>query len=209
MSKYARTLLALVGATIVLSALVSGASAGRLSTSSRNIRATWSSLEFIEPLGTTVRCPLTLEGSLHSSTIAKVLGALIGHISRGTINDAVCSGGRFTILQASLPWHVRYNGFVGTLPNITALKTSVIGMSYRSATPAGICLFTSTAAQPLQLDFSRSTVTRALTAATVGGPMTSNEGCGPFGTRITLTLGGTSNVPTVLGGAAAITITLI
>src|SRR5215207_6699629 len=177
MSKYTKTLLALVGATVMLSALVAGASANRLSSTSRNIRATWASMEFIEPLNSTVRCPVTLEGSLHSGIITKTPGALIGHISRGTVATSSCSGGTASILQANLPWHVRYSGFAGTLPNITVMRTTVIGASFRVAGPFGTCLFTSSAAQPTTGDFNRAVVGGALTSVNVGGEITSNEGC--------------------------------
>ena len=209
MSKYARTLLALVAATVLLSALVSSASAGRLSTTSRNVRATWASMEFIEPLGTTVRCPVTLEGSFHSATMAKVVDALVGHISRATLNNAVCSGGTGTILQASLPWHIRYVGFMGTLPNITALRTVAIGMGFRAAGSFGNCLFLTTTLQPSTGQLNRNATTRSLTSVTAGGTITSSENCGPFGERITARLGGTSTSLTVLGSTTLITVTLI
>jgi hypothetical protein len=210
MAKYARTLLAVVGATVMLSALVSSASAGRLSTTSRNVRATWSSMEFVEPVfGASVRCPVTLEGSFHSATMAKVVEALVGFISRGTINNSLCAGGRGTILQASLPWHIRYVGFQGTLPNITVLRTVALGMGFRVDGAFGSCLFLTTVLQPSTGSLNRSVVTRSLTSVDAGGEITSSEACGPFGSRVTGRLSGRSTSLTVLGAATAITITLI
>lgn|SRR5829696_3083775 len=207
MRKYVKTLQALVATTIVLSALVGTASANRRSTSSRNIRATWTALEFIDAFGTTVRCPLTLEGSLHSAVITKTLGALIGHITRGTINSAGCAAGGFTILQANLPWHVRYNGFQGTLPNITAVRTTVINMAFRLQSPSGTCLFLTTATQPLSMQLNRA-AGGGLTSAVLSGTITSSEAC-VFGARTNISLAGTSATLTQLGLAGGITVTLI
>jgi hypothetical protein len=50
-------------------------------------------------------CRLTLEGSLHARTIAKVAGALLGYITRFATGQ--CTQGT-TILTETLPWHVRY-----------------------------------------------------------------------------------------------------
>jgi hypothetical protein len=208
MSKYTKTLLALVGATVMLGALVGSASAGRLSTTSRNIRATWSGMRFVEPaFGASVICPVTLEGSLHSAVIAKVDQALIGHISRATLNNGSCSGGRATILQASLPWHVHYNGFTGTLPNITALRTLIDGAAFR-VDGAFTCLFLTEHGRPAIGTFNRNTGTRALSNVDVSGEITSVEGCA-FGSRPTGILSGRSTSLTQLGATGGITVTLI
>lgn len=210
MLKYPKTLLALVGTAIVLGALVGSASAGRLSTSTRNIRVTWPSVEFIEPVfGYTNRCPITFEGSLHSATVAKSIGALIGHMSRATVNNNACSAVRATILQASLPWHVHYGGFLGSLPSISSVIMRVIAFEFRADGWWGDCLFTTTEAQAATLNYNRTTATGAVASVTMGGSITSSEGCEPFGERINIRLGGTSGAPTVLGGTAAITVTLI
>src|SRR4029077_8994433 len=82
------------------------------------INARWSSLEFRGTL--TVRCPVTLEGSLHSRTIPKIVRVLlIGAVSRVLIKNESCTGGTASVLR--LPWHITYEGFRGTLPNITAV----------------------------------------------------------------------------------------
>jgi hypothetical protein len=208
MWKQAKTLLVLAAVTVMLGALVGGASAGRLSTSSRNIRATWASMEFgLTPLGPGVRCPVTFEGSLHSAAIAKVIGALVGHLSRATVNNAACTGGRVTILQASLPWHVHYDGFQGTLPNIAVVRTWIDGMAYEVTFGEG-CLFVTSQTQPLGMDLNRSTATRALTSASLHGQIASANGC-VFGSRPTLAVEGTSASLTQLGGTGAISVTLI
>src|SRR5690242_2745255 len=104
-------------AAFVLSSAVGTASARNLSVSQESIRATWTSLEFEGNIGIPERCQLTLEGSFHSRTVAKSLGALIGVITRGAL---ICTNGRDTVSR--LPWHVTYEGFTGELPAIRTIR---------------------------------------------------------------------------------------
>jgi hypothetical protein len=111
-------------AALVLSLATGSASAGRLSFTNSRIRATWSELQILrEGSGILQKCAVTLEGSFHSSTIRKVVRALIGYISRGTTTER-CNDNRssMTILQEQLPWHVTYEGFTGMLPTIRTVK---------------------------------------------------------------------------------------
>jgi hypothetical protein len=207
MSKYTRTLLALIGATVLLSALTSAASANRLSITNQNIRSTWTNMEFLEPLGQRVICSVTLEGSMHSATISKVAGALIGYITRGTLTNP-CVGGNATILQATLPWHVRYLSFEGVLPNITRFVVNVIGSQFRVRGNFGTCLFTSTTTQPTVGTFPVG-AGGLLRESNVSGTITSGEACGPFGERITGQLIGNAGTITLLGNTTTISIRLI
>lgn len=134
MLKYSRTLLALVGATVAMGALVATASANRLALNSTSIRATWTSMTFTA-LEITVRCRVTLEGTQHSATITKSAGALIGYITGATVDEANCTGGRARANTETLPWHVTYESFTGTLPNIEAISTRVAGGTFEINTP--------------------------------------------------------------------------
>lgn len=124
-----RLLVGAVGA-LVLATAVGSASANRFSFSNRSFRSVWSSVSF-EAGGTTVRCPVTFEGSFHSATLQKVVGALVGFISRATAATGSCTGGRVTVQQETLPWHLTYTGFEGTLPNITHVNTNMANATYR------------------------------------------------------------------------------
>jgi hypothetical protein len=106
-------------AALLLAAAIGTASARNLSVSNQSFRVTWSRLDFEGRLGIPTQCQVTLEGSFHSRTIAKVLRALIGAITRAAVKTESCTGGRATI--SGTPWHVTYQGFTGTLPNITAI----------------------------------------------------------------------------------------
>lgn len=124
-------------AALLLSAAVSTASATRLSVSNQNIRATWARLEFASSL-VTIRCPVTLEGSFHTRTIAKVARSLIGAITRVLIKRESCTNGEALPKAESLPWHVTYESFTGTLPNITAVNLLLSRFRFL-LTVSGLC----------------------------------------------------------------------
>jgi hypothetical protein len=118
-------------AAVLLAAVAANASARNLSTSEQSLRATWASVEFAGG-GATIRCRVTLEGSFHSRTIAKVRGALAGAISRAIIGHP-CTGGEawadngtesepLGTAPNKLPFHVTYESFQGSLPAIEALN---------------------------------------------------------------------------------------
>src|SRR5215213_6862405 len=85
MTRHALTALAV---TLLLACFVSSASAGRLSTSNQNIRVTWGALSF----GgfSIIRCPITIEGSFHTRSIAKVARSLIGLINAANVRQESC-----------------------------------------------------------------------------------------------------------------------
>ncbi len=198
--KYVKCLLAMALAAVALGALVGTASANRLSFSSSTLRGTWASTEFAGGFGT-VRCSMTIEGSLHSRSIVKTAGALIGYITRASIGP--CATGSATVLTATLPWHIRYSSFSGTLPNISRITANVIGMGLQIREPTlGItCLATSTAAEPVIIIIVRE-AGGIIVIIVWGGEIETS--CGLKGT-----LGGSSNAPTVLGATTRITVTLI
>jgi len=135
---------ACVCAAAVLITATATTTAGKLSLNTRTFRATWTNLEWVAKsfLGTeTVRCPVTMEGSFHSATIQKTRSALIGHVTKATSFSARCTGGTFSVLQETLPWHVTYESFAGNLPNISAVFLLLIGMSFRITSNSGLrCL---------------------------------------------------------------------
>jgi hypothetical protein len=174
--KICKLLLAIAGATVLLGALVSAASAGRLEFNSQAIMARWGSVNFNAPFGTT-RCQVTLEGSLHSRTMFKQIGSLIGFITRAIRGPCVI-GTSATILTETLPWHVRYSGFSGFLPEITSIIVHVIGASFRVREPGGItCLFRSAATQPAVMNFHRDTVTHNIIEASLNGTIRTGAEC--------------------------------
>jgi hypothetical protein len=153
-----KLLLTALTASLVFAVMVSSSSARRFALSNQLFRVTWSSLEFTgrEPFGGTlrIRCPVTLEGSFHSRTLSKVSGQLIGYVTRAALTRP-CNGGEAWILNGierptnTLPWHIRYDRFIGTLPAIERIRLQLINASFLVLIGGSIgCLFESTAARP-------------------------------------------------------------
>jgi hypothetical protein len=180
----------------VLAIATSAATASRLSLTSQTFTETFTRVAFEGGFGTT-ECALTLEGSLHSRTIARAAGSLVGYITRATLG--ACPRGSATILTASLPWHVRYASFNGTLPNITSINTSIVGMQFQIREPvfSVTCLAVGGVTQGGQ-----NVAAGAFTTAVLSGRSPTN--CGIEGT-----LSGTSTSLTVLGAATRISVALI
>lgn len=175
-----RRLAAVLCGLLALALLAAHASANRLSIGPvHGFRVASSSAEFLsgevieeeghrKSVEYVIRCPMTLEGSFHSSTIAKVSGALIGMVTRAAVAEARCatvvrtyeegvfeeapSEGRLQVLTATLPWHVRYLSFSGSLPAITEIGLSVVGAHLRIfGLPGGAaCLYVSSEASPMR-----------------------------------------------------------
>ena len=104
-------------ATALLAFGVGTATARNFSVSNQNIRATFHEIEFVAG-SVTNTCDVTLEGSLHARTIPKVLNSLIGYVTRVEVSNCRVVT---TVLTETLPWHVRFRGFSGNLPNISLL----------------------------------------------------------------------------------------
>jgi hypothetical protein len=139
------TKLALAGlaATLVMAFAVGSATANHLSASNHQFRMVWTAFTvFGEGGSPTVRCPLTLEGSFHERTIAKTLGHLVGYVSRAISGaGAACQGGSGTVLTATLPWHVTYEGFSGRLPAITSVRVLLRRVAFVMEVLSVLCLY--------------------------------------------------------------------
>jgi hypothetical protein len=204
-SKHINALAALIGATMLLAATAATASAGRLSSTSQTLRATWSEMTFrLE--GTTVTCPVTLEGSLHSRTIAKVAESLVGYVTRAVLGER-CSIATARALAETLPWHLRYESFAGALPNISGINARIVLMAFQlRATILGsvvTCLYRTSASSPATVRFTRNTASGTIISVTAGGTIDEPSRCP------SAVLGGTSTSVTQLGTTTVITVTLI
>jgi len=138
---------AALAATLLLAVVVGSASARSLSSTTSNIRATFASIEFATEAAT-VRCRVTLEGSFHTRTIAKVVRSLIGAVTRAIVAHP-CTGGEAWADNGTeaeplgtapnrLPFHLTYENFTGTLPNITSIGLLYSRFSFVIQC-AGIC----------------------------------------------------------------------
>jgi hypothetical protein len=213
MHRHLRLLLTSLAATAILAAAVSSASAQNLSISHQQIRVVWRSLELTNNVTSgTVKCPVTLEGSFHSSTIRKIRKALIGYITRAAVGTAAnCTGGRATINQETLPWHLTYLGFIGRLPNIEFLILLLVRASFIIAPNEGnVCRATTTVENPaagIATVGGGGAITALRADETFGIPLVN----GPGGVFCGLGTGRFSGVGTVsqLGNSNAISVRLI
>lgn len=142
--------LRLIGVTGALTVLTVGvASANRLSFSNRNITAVWNKLNFSDPTGEVVNieCDIVIDASMHSGTSTKLNSSLIGYVTRAPQPQS-CVGGTATIPQESLPWHIRYESFDGTLPRPSGLRLQGVQVSFRINVGFS-CLYRSTATEPV------------------------------------------------------------
>jgi hypothetical protein len=117
-------------ATLILCVTAAVSSANRgigIETGGRSVTLTSERLVF-ESGGVNVTCPVTLTATL-ASGLAKIEQVSPGEVTRATIGEASCTGGRATVLSGTLPWHVDYYAFTGTLPSISSVT---LGM-YRFA----------------------------------------------------------------------------
>jgi hypothetical protein len=129
-------LVGIMAAALLL--LATSASARNVSTSEQNVRATFTSLEFAA--GTTIRCRITLEGSFHARTIAKVVGSLMGAVTRAIVAHPCTNGEAWAdngteseplgTAPNRIPYHLTYESFTGTLPNVTAITGAISRFSF-------------------------------------------------------------------------------
>jgi hypothetical protein len=211
MRNRSKLLLAGLTAALAFGAFVSAAPAVRLALSGQQFRATWNKLQFQGFV--TIECHVTIEGSFHSRTISKVLEALVGYVSRVTVDSTNCTNGSARALTELLPWHIRYGGFTGTLPDITGINLRLVRGAFLVQV-AGIapakCLYESTAASPMKGVVNRITATRvaeSLRVEQAGIPFTSGTSsfsCGNSGR-----LEGATNSLTEGPGGPNITVELV
>ncbi|HZV72142.1 MAG TPA: hypothetical protein VFF79_00345 [Conexibacter sp.] len=218
--------LAGLAAALLLASSVTTASANHLSISNQGIRAVWRELTFnakptqlIQPGA--IRCPATLEGTFHSRTIAKVAGQLIGFITRAIVGHP-CVGmegkefffhnGTEAVLgepPTSLPWHMTYSGFTGTLPVLTGLIVNIVGIRMTVLYGLGNCLEiygSATESRPWVFNIEAAGAVTSLQPGS--GHLIQQQGTSALCPELGR-LSEPSGPVTVLGGTTHITISLI
>ena len=164
-----KAVLATVAATVLLGAVVGSASARNFSISTQFLSATFRRVTISTAFGNII-CEIVAEGSFHRRTTAKRVGSLVGYVTSAAFGASGCETGTATILRETLPWHIRYLGFAGTLPNISRIIANIVRSAVRVEPGAGIrCLGVGTEANPTIVTFNREVVTSVVTTATVGG----------------------------------------
>jgi hypothetical protein len=185
------------------------ASANKMSVSSRTFRQTYSSLELEGEIGT-VRCPITLEGSFHSSTFGKVANATLGSVSRAALNEGACTGGTVQANTETLPWGEAYSGFEGTLPTFTSTIRVIIGRPIRLMIFGMFCYYQAAIGVPPEMNFS--VTLRRMGGVVIGvrfdGAVSRVAGQSPLCPPV-LRARSPTGTETVLGTTASVSLTLI
>lgn len=218
MYRRTRLLLAGLGAALVLASAVGIAAARNLSLSNQTFRQTWAPLTMsvTGPFeGTrTIRCNATIEGSFHTRSIAKVVGTLIGYITSERFAHP-CTGGEVwsangtevmggSTVESTLPWHIRYDGFTGTLPSITTIRVRAVLHIWYRLVEGQRCLYMGAARSSLTREAGGAITTFAPEAAATLPLINGVEFCPPE-----ISLQGPAGGFTVLNSTTRITVTLI
>jgi hypothetical protein len=162
MGTRSKLLLTALTAALIMAATVGTASARNIELAEaedQRSTATWTPLEFTALGGLIrVRCNITLRGSFHYRTFAKTR-SLVGYVTSAAVTRP-CTGGEVFVLNGterlptgttpatSLPWHILYDSFRGTLPRIEGLRLAVVGLAFLLIAGGNQCLYASTSASP-------------------------------------------------------------
>jgi len=118
-----KLVLAMLVALVLLGAISGSAPASRWiapNGGGRFVTASSFAITFTDEEATfSIVCEIEMLVSLHS-VFVKTSGSLIGNVQEVRIRN--CRGGTVTFLALSLPMHVTYVSFSGTLPNITSVR---------------------------------------------------------------------------------------
>lgn len=74
----------------------------------------------------------------------------IGYVTRAI--GGACTGGSITMLTATLPWHLQYESYQGTLPRMTSIAVRLVNANIEIEPGAFIgCLARTTEERPLRM----------------------------------------------------------
>ncbi len=152
-----RTRLGIAASLIALLLALSSmaASANRLSISSVRDRATWASFELTTSGFGTFKCEVIPMITFHRGTFTKTAGALVGTVLEVMIRN--CTTAQIVAIGESLPWHVVFVNFTGTLPNITSVKFEIVGMGLEFESSGTRCRLRTTTERPANVIFNVET----------------------------------------------------
>ena len=191
--RWTKPLRAVLAAACLLMLVAGAAGARNLSMTEGEFQIQWAGLEFRNNLGAPpLVCPATLSGRFHNRTFSKVSGSLIGFVENVSIfqngrTTSVCRGGEVTILTESLPWHVTYGGFFGTLPNIRNVRVNILGAAFRiNMEGVATCLIRTEASEPFVGFIATAPESASGPLSASGRILASDATCRPLGIRVEL-----------------------
>lgn len=95
-------------------------------------------------------------GQLPQQDPLQVCGQLVGYITAAEIPTGDCTGGTATFLTETLPWHIQYRSFSGTLPAITRKRIHFVGWRVQINLGGITCLVGTTQSAPAVADINLS-----------------------------------------------------
>jgi hypothetical protein len=210
-----------LAAALLIVVLQAQAGAQRLEISNQGIRATFEPLVLLAPEaeGPGAACRVVLEGTFHSRTIAKEPERLIGYITRAILSRETCvfEGGaehivllngserdlNNVVVPNSLPWHIRYESFVGRLPTIEEIRIRIILFSFLMLAFGISCLYRSTVASPARFRIIRTAATNQIPSIVADSTAPIPRAAGPFLCPAEARLGGEGTIR-VLGSTTVL-----
>jgi hypothetical protein len=161
MPSRAKLLLALLSTTVAIAGAISSADARRLEVSEQGFLVLFREFVISDTSGIAqLSCEVNMEGSFHSRTFSKVSAALIGYVTEAAIHHPCVQGEVWFLngmeivegvrLASTLPWHVTYASFRGTLPRMTSVEVAIQGFSLLTTVFGTACLWQSTTARPFK-----------------------------------------------------------
>jgi hypothetical protein len=157
MSRTNRALLTALASMLAIVAIVGIASARTLRVDEPEFEWAWTERTpfTIRYGGREIGCPLTLRGNFNAATIAKSLGRGIAVLREKAEAPERCPRGSMLIVSGIPALEVRYEGFEGTLPNITGIRVSIPGMRYL-VREFIVCEYLPPAERPLRATIARA-----------------------------------------------------
>jgi hypothetical protein len=182
MRRRTRIIIGCLTVALALAAAVNTATARRIEISEQRFLMLFTEVTF-EAGGISIVCPVTVEGSFHSRTIAKVSGQLIGYVTEAIFQHP-CRQNNFWALNGTeviqgvrspntLPWHILYLNFGGVLPRISEIEVAIIGSKVRAEAAGVLCLYATTSTQWVegQIRVEEGRVTRLRVNEEKGAPL--------------------------------------
>ncbi len=154
MRKRSRIIIGGLITALALAAAIGTANARRFELSEQHFLSHFTALTF-EGGSINIVCAVSIEGSFHSRTLSKVRGQLIGYITEVHVRRP-CTGGEAWALTTgegrteSLPWHILYESFRGTLPAITGVELTLDNAAFIIQALGIECLYQATTAEPMK-----------------------------------------------------------
>jgi hypothetical protein len=126
MRKRTKIIIGCLTVALALAAAINTAAARRIEMTEQRFLVLFEELTFRGGENTVI-CEVNLEGSFHSRTLSKVSGQLIGYVTQAIVHRPCIQGAGWTLngierTTNTLPWHILYLRFLGTLPTITGIE---------------------------------------------------------------------------------------